>query len=157
MILGASEIMWSLKYAVPLDTFSVCFVQLYKVVNSAFLTREARLKETKTLLFWLHARMCPYMWSPQTWLLDHMRSKISYIHVWKHVQKEKRNSTLIQTATLNTCSMLVPLQHSQYTSVLYHRKLKFNFSRTFECTKLLHFYTKTLVFLMRTIYPYHIV
>jgi hypothetical protein len=34
-----------------LDTFSDCFVQLCEVVNNALLTREVRLKETKTLLF----------------------------------------------------------------------------------------------------------
>ena len=43
--------MWSLKNAVPLDTFSDCFVRLYKVVNTALLTSEVILEETRTLLF----------------------------------------------------------------------------------------------------------
>jgi len=46
--------MWALKNAVPLDIFSDCFVCHCKVVNTELLTSENILKETKTLLLWLH-------------------------------------------------------------------------------------------------------
>jgi hypothetical protein len=66
--------MWSLRYAVPLDTFSDCFVQLYKV---ALLRTEITLKETVTLLLLFHACVSLHV-SSETLLLDHMCSKISY-------------------------------------------------------------------------------
>jgi len=50
MILMPSKVMWTIKNALPLDTLSDSSVQIYKVVNTALLTREVSLKETFILI-----------------------------------------------------------------------------------------------------------